>query len=424
MATLRTALFDLRALVERGEASFQGKVGIWRTTAGGTHIFIPDDGSSPVMPKQGPDLKLKSTSGGGDKADQKAKAKADQKPKSEPAKTEPKAEPKEKPKAKDAGKSLAPTLVPTKHAARVGVPGSMVLPPPGVPRLPNSSEEEQAFEEAFATAFEADPDKMASAFAELAAGQNHVFETDGAKALMHDWQRPDLPADEKGKPINPERAKVRSRYNTALHQTANAIAKRAFIQRLDDVAKMPEDKRKILVTSGGVASGKGVALGARPDLPAGVAATWDAAGEQNGTENDWVMAEAKKRGIRPTFLFVHAEPEARWKGAVERAKSVGRMVDARLFADSYAEGARNFAEFKAKNKDDADFVIAELDFPAGGKPTVKMSDEVPEAATQLDADKLYASSLAHIDREHKAGNISDDIHAGATAGRRIWKSHA
>ena len=37
---------------------FQGKKGVWRTTHG-THIFIPSDGSPPIMPKRGVDIKLK-----------------------------------------------------------------------------------------------------------------------------------------------------------------------------------------------------------------------------------------------------------------------------------------------------------------------------------------------------------------------------
>lgn len=38
--------------------TFKGKKGVWRTTHG-THIFIPSDGSTAVMPKRGPDIKLK-----------------------------------------------------------------------------------------------------------------------------------------------------------------------------------------------------------------------------------------------------------------------------------------------------------------------------------------------------------------------------
>lgn len=394
----------LKKLLEKTDiVTFKGKRGIWRTTPGGTRIFIPSDGDTLVLPRKGPDLELPRRSGRSGSGTPGTGGNSE-------------------PVAKSASRNLPPTLVPSTKASRVGIPGNVVLPPPGVPRLPNTTTEEKMFEGAFASAFEDDPDKLSSAFAAAASTQSNVFETDGAKSLMHDWQRPDLPPDERGKPVHPERAAFRARYNSVLHQTANAVAKRAFLSRLDDIAKLPEDKRKILVTSGGVAAGKGVALGARPDLPASVSATWDAAGEQNATENAWVLEESRKRGIKPTFLFVHAEPEARWKGAVARAKGIGRMVDARVFADSYAEGARNFEKFRKKHEHEADFVMGEVEFPPGQKPTVKMHKAVPPAALAVDADALYQKALSYIDKEHKEGRVSDDIHAGATAGRRIWKT--
>lgn len=297
--------------------------------------------------------------------------------------------------------------------ARVGVPARETPPPPKIPRLPNLSSDERAMESKFAEAVEADGgEEAATAFLDVAKKNNYVFETDGAKALMPEWSRPDLPPDEKGKPIHPERAVARALYNTALHQTANAIAKKAFLMRLDEIEKLPEDQRKILVTSGGVAAGKGTALAADPKLAQGVAATWDAAGEQNATENPWVLEEAEKRGIKPVFLFVHNDPEKTWPGAVERAKGIGRMVDSKVFADSYAEGAKNFKNFFDKNKDRATFVIARA-----GKPPEFLTD-VPSEALKLRANEVNKKALDYIDS--KKGDLPEYIHQGATAGRRIW----
>lgn len=299
-------------------------------------------------------------------------------------------------------------------AARVGLPGKTVAPPPTIPRLPNLTAEERAVEGKFADAFEADSDGMASAFYDVAKKNNFIFETDAAKSMMPEWTRPDLPPDEKGKPIHPDRAQARALYNTALHQTANAVVKRAFIKRLDEIAKMPEGERKILVTSGGVAGGKGSALGARPELAQSVAATWDAAGEQNGTENPWLMEECEKRGIKPVFLFVSADPMTTWPGAVDRAKSIGRMVDARLFADSYAHGAKNFSAFHSKNKDKATFVFAKA---KKGDP-VQFLDQMPPEALSVDADALYGQAMQYI--QSKAAELPPHIVSGATAGSRIW----
>ena len=315
--------------------------------------------------------------------------------------------PKSKPMAKPA------------EQARVGVAGAEVPPPPAkLPRLSGLHEDEKKYEERMNGAFEEDPDGAAKAFLEAAEKNNWVFETDAAKNLLPEWSRPDLGPDGKP-PVHPERAEFRGKYNAVLHQAANAIAKRAFISRLDEIAKMPEDKRRILVTSGGVAAGKGSALAAQPDLAKSVAATWDAAGEQNATENEWLLEECKKRGIRPTFIFVHADPEQSWPGVVERAKGIGRMVDAQLFADSYAVGARNFAAFHEKHKDEGDFVFGV--FQGRGKPA-KIVDSMPEEALKLDADDIYQKASTYIDE--KKDDLPSYIYDGATIGRRAFRGES
>lgn len=302
--------------------------------------------------------------------------------------------------------------------SRVGIPGDQVLPPPKLPRLKGLSPDEKEMETKMNTAIEKDPKGASEAFHAVAKANNWVFETDGAKALMPEWTRPDLPADDKGK-VHPDRAKFRGKYNAVLHQGANAIAKRAFISRLDEIEKMPEDKRQVLVTSGGVAAGKGSALAAQPDLAKSVAATWDAAGEQNATENEWLLSECKKRGIKPVFLFVHADPKKSWPGVIERAKGIGRMVDAQLFADSYAVGAKNFGAFYEKHKDEASFVFGK--FKGRGEPA-EIVDKMPEEALQLDAEEIYQHASKYVDE--KKDELPDFVYHGATIGRRTWKEAA
>jgi hypothetical protein len=305
-----------------------------------------------------------------------------------------------------------------KEQARVGVAGDEVPPPPkNLPRLAGLRDDEKKFEAKMNDTFENNPEGAAKAFLESAEKNNWVFETDAAKNLLPEWSRPDLPADDKK--VHPERAEFRGKYNAVLHQAANAIAKRAFVSRLDEIAKLPEDKRKVLVTSGGVAAGKGSALAAEPDLAKSAAATWDAAGEQNATENEWVLEECKKRGVRPSFLFVHADPKESWPGVVERAKGIGRMVDAQLFADSYAQGAKNFAEFHDKHKDEADFVFGV--FQGRGKPA-KIVKEMPEEALKLDADDIYQHASKYIDE--KKDDLPAYIYDGATIGRRAFKGES
>jgi len=300
-------------------------------------------------------------------------------------------------------------------AARVGLPGTVVQPPPAIPRLKGLQKDELAVESKLNEAIELDPQGVANAFYEVAKSNKWVFETDGAKALMPEWTRPDLPPDEKGKPLNQERAEFRGKYNAVLHQGANAIAKRAFLKRLDDISKMPEDDRIILVTSGGVAGGKGSALAARPELAESVSATWDAAGEQNATENEWLLAECQKRGVRPVFMFVSADPRQAWPGAIERAKSIGRTVDARLFADSYAVGAKNFNSFYEAHKDEVDFVFAK----AGGKgKPAEIVDAIPPEALELDSDDIYNFASQYVDE--RKNELPPHIYHGATIGRRIW----
>lgn len=324
--------------------------------------------------------------------------------------------------------------------ARVGVGGRDVPPPPQVPRMPNLTADERLVEERFANWYERDPDAAAKKFMDAMVGDYEknrgdprnagkavmppTFETDAAKNLCPDYHSKDA---------SPEQNSLnKGLYNVATHQVANAVCKKAFVQYLDEVvSKLPPEKKNVLVTSGGCGSGKGWAVGnaCKHLNDTTVAAVWDAAGEQNATENPWILDECKKRGIKPTFVYVHADPSTSWEdpkgGVVERAKGKGRMVDARLFADSYAMGAKNFQGFMDKHKDsgDADFVVLDNNVNRGKKdeagnplPPVKL-DKLPDAALKLDADQLYQRSASYI---KKTAGLTPGIYRGASLSQRIW----
>lgn len=248
--------------------------------------------------------------------------------------------------------------------------------------------------------------------------------------LNPDWNPSALKVGEK---LDADTQKAMAKYNTAIHQTANALSKRAFVKYLDDVvSKYPQGdpRRSVLVTQGGCAAGKGSSLSRAedPDSPykdviptaSKVGAVWDAAGEQNATENAWVLKECKARGIKAIFAYVYADPNDTWdapdRGVIRRAERKGRMVDARLFADSYAEGARNMHEFHQKFKDDPDAAFIFIDNRKKGEP--KLMAGVPEAARSLDGEAIYAKAVRSLraskDRLPKA------LVKGGLAGTGIW----
>lgn len=312
-------------------------------------------------------------------------------------------------------------------AARVGVPGDAVPPPPTMEdlRLPNLTPEEREVEQQFAQMFENDPDGMADQLIDamskgLGDGPN-IFATDEAKGLFDKWRGTKVVGADGKTDLSPETKAFRSTMNTALHQTANAITKRAFVRYLDNVVmKLPLESRQVLVTAGGVAAGKGYAIANVSDvntISKMAAATWDSAGEQNSTELPWLAEECKKRGIAMTAVYVHANPHETWenpqRGVVERAGKKGRMVDARVFADSYSHGARNFAEFQKTYGKDPAIRIAILDNTAS---VPQQLPEIPADALAIDSDKLYARCLEALDHP----SVPAPVKEGGTAGVRIW----
>jgi hypothetical protein len=170
-------------------------------------------------------------------------------------------------------------------------------------------------------------------------------------------------------------------------------------------------------------SGKGYALENVPqakELASKAAVVWDSAGDQNSTENAWILSEAEKRGLKVTYAFVHADPKVQWAdpkmGVVKRANNPknGRMVDAAVFADSYAQGAKNHHAFHQahKNNPNAQFV-----FMKNGK-TPQLVDGVPQEALAIDRDELYHFAMDTIS---KMDDLPPTLKRGAQAGARIWQ---
>jgi hypothetical protein len=309
-----------------------------------------------------------------------------------------------------------PTLKMT--ASKVGVGAFDVPPPPPIPRLKGLPPEQAKAEEAFAKEYEKDPDRMAHLYMEQvrASKTPNLYNTDDAKLLSPHYNQPGKPEE-------------RGIYNLAVHQTANAIAKRAFLMHLDELDKLPHDdpKRSILVTSGGVAAGKGYALDNVPEtasISKKVGAIWDAAGEQNATENPWVLKEASKRGLKSVFVYVDADPYKTWenpeRGVVQRAVAQGRMVDAHPYSGSFPDGAHNFNNFyedttlkQVMNPDpDARFLILQ------NRGTPKLLSAFPKEALDVDRNDLYKYAARVLDE--RAKDLPRHVVVGGSIGRAVW----
>jgi len=296
--------------------------------------------------------------------------------------------------------------------ARVGVGAHEIPPPPPVGRLPNLTDQERQVEQDFIKAYESDPDGVANNFLNVLKettkpGEPLTFGTDDAKVLADKWSEP--PPE--------QRAINRATLNTSLHQTANAIAKRAFVNHLDTLK--PGDE--ILVTVGGCGAGKGYALKNVPEALAmkqGAKVVWDSAGDQNATENPWILKEAEKRGLKVNYVYVHADPKTQWadpnRGVVKRAQDPrdGRMVDAHVFADSYALGAKNHQAFYEKNKSNPNANFVFLD----NTGTPKKLPGIPKNALNINRKELTDFALNTVNQE----GIPDHVKQGASAGKRIW----
>lgn len=297
-------------------------------------------------------------------------------------------------------------------AARVGLPGDQVNGK--VPALPNLTSRERRVETSFRNAYHADPDGVADKYLKQVVplmtkpGNPPTFGTDDAKMLSRAWNNEKIPLH--------ERSMNRATLNLALHQTANAIAKRAFIKHLDTL----KSGDKVLVTVGGVGAGKGSLLHRVPrakQILSESKAVWDSAGDQNATENPWIQRELEKRGLKGVYAYADADPRQKWAGVMNRAKvpEDGRMVDAQVFADSYALGAKNHQKFYDTNKDNPN---AEFLFVRNGKD-VGAGQEIggiPRESLEHDRHELARFAL---DQLHKSDS-PDHIKRGGSMGVNIW----
>jgi hypothetical protein len=327
------------------------------------------------------------------------------------------------------------TPTPSKYQARVGVHALQAPPPPqdGIPRLPNLTRGQRAVESRYAETYLKDPDHAVANYeAALKAGKvgiaPNVYATDDIKMLNRDWN----PGGHKaGEELGKETKEAMAKYNTAVHNTANAISKKAFLNKLDEIANLPDGhpQKRVLVTNGGCAAGKGSSL-ARVDDPKSpyyrmmpamhqVGAVWDAAGEQNATENAWIAHECSKRGIKGIFAYVWADPKDTWeasdRGVVRRAMRKGRMVDARLFADSYAEGAKNMHDFVESHKG-SEHEMVFIDNRKKGDP--KLLKEFPKETLKWDAEKIYSDALKNLDKNKK--KLDPTLYKAGKNGEVIW----
>jgi hypothetical protein len=151
-----------------------------------------------------------------------------------------------------------------------------------------------------------------------------------------------------------------------------------------------------------------------------VGAIWDAAGEQNATENDWIKSECDKRGIKSIFAYVWADPKNTWdaddRGVLRRAERKGRMVDARLFADSYAEGAKNMDKFVTENqgKPNTSFIFVDN----REKSAPKLMDHFPKETLKWDAEKIYKDAVDSLRKE--GDRLPKALVKAGLNGQKIW----
>lgn len=215
-----------------------------------------------------------------------------------------------------------------------------------IPRLAKLTREERTHETAFAGQAEKHWDESVSTFYKASWDDElhtFVFETDGAKKLY-------APYGAGKKPKTPEQAQVRAAANHALHPTAVAIARAAFLKRLDELARLPttDVHRSVFVTNGGCAAGKGSLCDLVAQMHGGrfdFGAVWDAAGEGEGLENAWVLAQCQKRGLQVAFGYCDNNPLVEYQDVLGRALAMGRMVDVVTYARSYTRGAANMRAF-------------------------------------------------------------------------------
>ena len=180
-------------------------------------------------------------------------------------------------------------------------------------------------------------------------------------------------------------------------------------------------------------SGKGYALDnidAAKSVADKVGAVWDAAGEQNATENPWIYKEAVKRNLTPVFAFVDADPTKTWenpgRGVMERSAKKGRMVDAHLYGDSYGLGARNFQNFHGQRETKypkAKFIIMENRDRVIGKNPDGSEKRGPRLLTDFPKEALVNQRTVYQRASKVLASRTDlpaHVRHGGSIGNRVW----
>ncbi len=318
-----------------------------------------------------------------------------------------------------------------------------------VHQIPNLNPTERIIEKEFASAFQAHPRRMVREFIKMVRrGGGNVIEPDNAKLLCPRFARPDLmaqiaesqaqiqslnglgtavaAAEIERLELTIAKAKTeikrsRAESNIPTHMTATAIARLTLVQMLEDLANdksIPADQKTLLITGGGCAAGKGTSLTKAGELVPAVktaSLVYDTDGETSGVFNEFVLAECRKHGIKPTFLYVHADPVQAWDRVYSRADQVGRMVSEEPFLDSHVDSPRNFNEFFLRHRRDKDVTFVIIDNSKGGAP--ELVNELPASALRYNRDELR-----HVIRQ-KTDTANVDPHAQKIAqrSRRIWE---
>ncbi len=220
-----------------------------------------------------------------------------------------------------------------------------------IPRLPLLTPKLRAHETAFAEQFANDVHGTVKHYRRLVdETKRNVFSVDLAKRCYGPWGKDRHPSGDDAK----DQARVRATANLALHQTAVAIAKTAFLQRLDELVELSADDptRRVMVIVGGSGAGKGQVMSllnvGMPGFKAG--AVFDAAGEGEGRECDDILKECRRRGLHCDFVYVHKPMTAAAKRVVERTETSARVVDVLPMVRGHIQGAevmRAFAEGSA-----------------------------------------------------------------------------
>lgn len=215
----------------------------------------------------------------------------------------------------------------------------------GIPRFEKLSPKERAYETQFAESVTADPALYIEGVELLARNERlntSIYEVDAAKRLFP-------PYGDGCKPASSDEREIRAESNHALHPTATALERLAFLKKLDALAQLEDGdpQKRVFVTGGGCAVGKGSLTDVVKRLQGKMSfgAVWDAAGEGDAKESAWILDACMSRGIEVVFGFAANDPRKTFRAVLERGLIGGRIVDVVTFAKSYVNGTAEMDAF-------------------------------------------------------------------------------